>query len=144
MPFRLTLVLIYLTGTAYSQTTVSDSIPEKKRFGRASIELMTAQLIPWSYNYFVRDADFARITLRASATTLSPAVGRGMIMLSTQISSRIRTMVICTTVLSEPMVTISGRPLPLLSPAALFGRPRAKHIRPRQTISSTRAWAVSL
>jgi len=41
--------------------TLSDPLP-KKRFWRASGELMLAQVLPWSYNYFVRKADFAKIS----------------------------------------------------------------------------------
>lgn len=73
MPIRLTLVLLCVVGTVYSQTIAPDSVREKKRFGRASIELMTAQLIPWSYNYFVRDADFARITFKSIGHNLKPS-----------------------------------------------------------------------
>jgi hypothetical protein len=34
----------------------------KKRFWRASGELLLVELIPWAYNYFIRDADFAHVT----------------------------------------------------------------------------------
>ncbi|RFM27332.1 DUF3943 domain-containing protein [Deminuibacter soli] len=40
----------------------SVDLPQKKRFWRASGELMLAQVIPWSVNYFIRDADFAHIS----------------------------------------------------------------------------------
>ncbi|HEY4325899.1 MAG TPA: DUF3943 domain-containing protein [Mucilaginibacter sp.] len=36
--------------------------PEPKRFWRASGELILVELLPWAYNYFVRDAEFAHIT----------------------------------------------------------------------------------
>jgi hypothetical protein len=39
-----------------------DSFTVKKKFWRASGELLLVELIPWAYNYFVRDADFAHIT----------------------------------------------------------------------------------
>jgi hypothetical protein len=42
-----------------------DPLPQKKRFWRASGELMLAQIIPWSYNYFVRHADFAKISFES-------------------------------------------------------------------------------
>lgn len=47
--------------------------PVKKRFWRASGELMLAQIIPWSYNYFVRDADFAHVTFKSIAHNLKPS-----------------------------------------------------------------------
>ncbi len=34
----------------------------KKRFWRASGELLLVELLPWAYNYFVRDAEFAHVT----------------------------------------------------------------------------------
>jgi hypothetical protein len=33
----------------------------KKKFGRASWELVAVQLIPWSVNYFARDAEWAKV-----------------------------------------------------------------------------------
>ncbi len=46
----------------FLQNSNDDTLYIKKRFWRAAGELMIAQVIPWSYNYFVRDAEFARIT----------------------------------------------------------------------------------
>jgi len=40
----------------------TDTLVLKKRFWRASAELMLAQVIPWAYNYYVRDAEFAHIS----------------------------------------------------------------------------------
>ena len=40
------------------------AVPEK-RFWRASGELMLAQLVPWSFNYFVRKAEFAKISFQS-------------------------------------------------------------------------------
>ena len=48
---------------AVTPTTLKlDTIYGKKRFWRASGELMLAQVVPWAYNYYVRDADFAHIS----------------------------------------------------------------------------------
>jgi hypothetical protein len=47
---------------SYSSISEEDSLFVKKRFWRASGELMLAQVIPWAYNYFVRDAEFAHIS----------------------------------------------------------------------------------
>lgn len=76
---KLVLILVVLSSLkGYSQDTafiknndkapvIADSIFQhpspapKKRFWRASGELMVAELVPWSYNYFVRGADFAKI-----------------------------------------------------------------------------------
>jgi hypothetical protein len=42
-----------------------DTIYGKKRFWRSSGELMLVQVIPWAYNYYVRDADFAHISMES-------------------------------------------------------------------------------
>lgn len=39
--------------------------PDKKRFWRGAWELMVAQVVPWSYNYFIRDAEFAHISFES-------------------------------------------------------------------------------
>jgi hypothetical protein len=55
------LVVQISTDTTPKKAT-KDSTIIKKRFWRASGEFMLAQILPWSYNYFIRDADFAHIT----------------------------------------------------------------------------------
>ncbi|MFT3822515.1 MAG: DUF3943 domain-containing protein [Chitinophagaceae bacterium] len=50
-----------------------DTFTTKKRFWRASGELFVCQLIPWSYNYFVRDADFARISFSSIGHNMEPS-----------------------------------------------------------------------
>src|SRR5262245_29753289 len=45
-----------------SAELLTDTLVIKKRFWRASAELMLAQVIPWAYNYYVRDAEFAHIS----------------------------------------------------------------------------------
>ncbi len=53
---------IRIEKTLFSEDAVDDTLYIKKRFWRASGELMLVQVIPWAYNYFVRDAEFAHIT----------------------------------------------------------------------------------
>src|SRR5204862_1679458 len=45
-----------------SAERLTDTLVIKKRFWRAAGELMLAQVIPWAYNYYVRDAEFAHIS----------------------------------------------------------------------------------
>jgi hypothetical protein len=45
----------------------------KKHFWRASGELLLTELIPWSYNYFVRDAEFAHISFESIGHNLKPS-----------------------------------------------------------------------
>ncbi len=52
------------TDTTVKKAPV-DSTVVKKRFWRASGEFMLAQILPWAYNYFVRDAEFAHVVYRA-------------------------------------------------------------------------------
>jgi hypothetical protein len=73
MLFRLTALLLFTTGFVHGQMIAPDSLREKKRFGRASIELMITELLPWSYNFFVRDAEFARITFKSIGHNLKPS-----------------------------------------------------------------------
>jgi hypothetical protein len=56
-----------LTNSATQPSLISADtfVPTPKRFWRASGELMLAQVIPWSYNYFVRKADFAKISFKS-------------------------------------------------------------------------------
>lgn len=50
----------------FKQLTSSDSLIDtlviKKKFWRASGELMLVQVLPWAFNYYVRDAEFAHIS----------------------------------------------------------------------------------
>lgn len=50
---------------------VNDTKPAKK-FARASVELMAVQLIPWSWNFFVRNAEFAHIDFKSIRENLKP------------------------------------------------------------------------
>jgi len=53
---------IQIEKNLFSEESTDDTLFVKKRFWRASGELMLAQVVPWAYNYFVRDAEFAHIT----------------------------------------------------------------------------------
>src|SRR4249919_2622181 len=45
-----------------SKGFLDDTLKIKKRFWRGAGELLLVEVIPWSYNYFVRDAEFAKIS----------------------------------------------------------------------------------
>lgn len=71
------LIAVILTVThllAAQPMADSTVVPRKpKRFWRASGELMVAQLLPWSYNMFVRNADFAEISFKSIGENLKPS-----------------------------------------------------------------------
>jgi len=86
------LLLIFVFGTTtytHAQDTDSTSVDEPdmtdsimqapvhpkktKHFWRASGELFLTELIPWSYNYFIRDADFAHISFQSIGHNLKPS-----------------------------------------------------------------------
>jgi hypothetical protein len=56
----------HFSHSRFAQTASTDSLMDtlviKKRFWRASAELMLVQVIPWAFNYYVRDAEFAHIS----------------------------------------------------------------------------------
>ena len=78
MRFHRTLLLAGLVGTlatarpvlAQTDTTGCPQCVMKKKLGRASWELMAVQLIPWSVNYFLRDAEWAKINFASMWTNL--------------------------------------------------------------------------
>ncbi|TDO19981.1 DUF3943 domain-containing protein [Pedobacter duraquae] len=45
---------------------------QKKKFGRAATELFVVQLIPWSYNKFLRGAEFAKLDIKSIGNNLNP------------------------------------------------------------------------
>jgi hypothetical protein len=47
--------------------------PKTKHFWRASGELFLCELIPWSFNYFVRDAEFSHISFQSIGHNLKPS-----------------------------------------------------------------------
>ncbi|WP_153798987.1 DUF3943 domain-containing protein [Foetidibacter luteolus] len=79
----LTVLLVFVTCTCQAQnnnTLITDSALQaptdtfyvKKHFWRASGELLVTQLVPWSYNYFIRNADFAKISFKSIGHNLKP------------------------------------------------------------------------
>ena len=82
----LAVLLILLSAfPAISQNVHSDSTAEtkkadtlikmdtfevKKRFWRASWQLGLVELIPWSVNYFIRDKEFARVSMETISYNL--------------------------------------------------------------------------
>jgi len=63
-------LLFYLAGHAQETDSVR---PVKKRFWRASGELLFTELLPWSYNRFVRKAEFAKVNFRSIGENLKPS-----------------------------------------------------------------------
>src|SRR5918993_70068 len=58
------------TDRLYSKTPLreelwDDTLKIKKRFWRASGELLLVELVPWAYNFYVRDAEFAKVTFES-------------------------------------------------------------------------------
>ena len=70
MSIRRTLLLAALLTTsqlatpasAQTDTTKCPQCVIPKKIGRAAWELVLVQLIPWSFNHFVRDAEWAEIS----------------------------------------------------------------------------------
>ena len=70
MSIRRTLLLAALLATsqlatpasAQTDTTKCPQCVIPKKIGRAAWELVLVQLIPWSFNHFVRDAEWAEIS----------------------------------------------------------------------------------
>src|SRR3954462_12090291 len=53
-------------NTIYTDNVAAiDTFTMKKKFWRSSGLLMLTQLIPWSYNFFIRDAEFAKVTFES-------------------------------------------------------------------------------
>ena len=86
--FFVSLFLIFCGATIYAQdkdsiateevdytdTALTNVHPHKtKHFWRASGELFLTELIPWSYNYFIRDAEFAHISFQSIGHNLKPS-----------------------------------------------------------------------
>ena len=47
------------------QLPCPDCEPRPKNFARASAELVTVLVVPWAYNYYVRDKDFAHVGFKS-------------------------------------------------------------------------------
>lgn len=64
----------------YEQQSIKDSIPKPKseyrnrtkRFGRAAFELVAAEVIPWTWDKFLKKADYANISWQTVGNNLKP------------------------------------------------------------------------
>jgi hypothetical protein len=69
---------VFSDRTMVNPITVSESpiksiLIAKKHFSRGLKELFAAQVFPWSYNRYVRKADFAKISFGSIGTNLKPS-----------------------------------------------------------------------
>jgi len=64
------LLLISIAATAQNSDTIK---PVKKRFWRASGELLLTELMPWTYNRFIRKAEFAKVNFKSIGNNLKPS-----------------------------------------------------------------------
>jgi Domain of unknown function (DUF3943) len=71
MRIILTIVLFLIALTGMAQLKQDTVRPVKKRFGWAVGELAVSELIPWSYNHFVRKAEFSNITFKSIGKNLN-------------------------------------------------------------------------
>lgn len=72
--YLLWLLISFSSITAAAQMQpVSDSCVPKKHFWKAGGELLLVQVIPWSVNYFIRDAEFAHISISSILHNLNLA-----------------------------------------------------------------------
>jgi hypothetical protein len=74
LKFYFPLVFIFLLNIAEAQDSLHrlanrDTLPVKN-FKRAATELLIAQVLPWSWNNFVRKADFAHINFKSIGKNL--------------------------------------------------------------------------
>ena len=65
------LLLICLPGVA--QVATDSARPVRPRFAWAAGELLLTELAPWSYNRFVRKAEFSKITFKSIGENLKPS-----------------------------------------------------------------------
>ncbi|SFN30017.1 protein of unknown function [Chitinophaga sp. YR627] len=65
------LSVIALQG--FSQLRGDTARPVKKKFLRAAGELVITELLPWSFNRFVRKAEFAKVSFKSIGTNLKPS-----------------------------------------------------------------------
>ena len=68
-------------SVGYEQNTIKDTIPKPVRphfrdrprhFGRAAIELGAAEILPWSFDKFLKKADYANISFKTVGHNLNP------------------------------------------------------------------------
>jgi hypothetical protein len=66
--------VLFLCLPAAAQVTGDTMPPQpKKRFVRAAAELVITELAPWSYNRFVRKAEFSKISFKSIGENLKPS-----------------------------------------------------------------------
>jgi hypothetical protein len=65
------LLLCCVQLNAAAQVSAEDSLG-KKRFGRAALLWSSAQIIPWSYDQYIVNADWAHITLKTLKYNIRP------------------------------------------------------------------------
>jgi len=68
-----TVAVKTVAKTTEAIAIANDTPVVKKRFWRAAGELMLVQIIPWSYNYFIRDAEFAHVSFSSIWHNLHPS-----------------------------------------------------------------------
>ena len=65
----------------YEQQSIKDSVPKPvglttnktKHFGRAAIELGLVEILPWSWDKFLKKADYANISWKTVGNNLKPS-----------------------------------------------------------------------
>jgi len=67
------LLLSFTSLQGFSQLRVDTVAPIKKKFFRAAGELVITELLPWSFNRFVRKAEFAKVSFSSIGTNLKPS-----------------------------------------------------------------------
>lgn len=74
MSMKVFLAICILLSSLNVRAQGSDSMNHpKKRFWRSSAELIVTELLPWSYNRFVRKAEFAKVSFKSIASNLKPS-----------------------------------------------------------------------
>lgn len=69
----LILSFILLHASLPAQVHVDSLYKPQKRLARAAGELIVTQLIPWSFNRFVRHAEFAKVSFKSIGENLKPS-----------------------------------------------------------------------
>ncbi|HEY0244665.1 MAG TPA: DUF3943 domain-containing protein [Mucilaginibacter sp.] len=57
----------------FKKTSINDTSLNKKRFGRASIQLGLAEVLPWTFDKFLKRAPYANISFKSAAHNLKPS-----------------------------------------------------------------------
>lgn len=69
----LILSFIFSSAGLFAQVPFDSLYKPKKRFARAAGELIVTQLIPWSFNRFARNAEFAKVSFKSIGENLKPS-----------------------------------------------------------------------